>query len=193
MSDTFHTKDLSQSSFLVTGGAGFIGSHIARYLLENGAKKVRVLDNLANGFQSNLDLLRRYNAFELIEGDIRNTDTCMSACKDMNYINHQAAMGSVPRSIKEPLYFNEVNVGGFVNMLKAAIDNKVQQFVYASSSSVYGDETTLPKLESNVGNCLSPYAVTNKTNEFLIYPRLNEHLIPQTKALQHRREEKKYL
>ena len=165
MSDTFHTKDLSQSSFLVTGGAGFIGSHIALYLLENGAKKVRVLDNLANGFQTNLDQLRRYNAFEFIEGDIRNADTCMRASKDMDYINHQAAMGSVPRSIKEPVYFNEVNVGGFVNMLKAAIDNKAQQFVYASSSSVYGDETTLPKLESKVGNCLSPYAVTKKTNE----------------------------
>ena len=165
MDNTFHTKDLSELSFLVTGGAGFIGSHIAQYLLLNGAKKVRVLDNLANGFQSNLDLLRQHDAFEFIEGDIRNADTCMSACKDMDYINHQAAMGSVPRSIKEPVYFNEVNVGGFVNMLKAAVDNKVKQFVYASSSSVYGDENTLPKLETKVGNCLSPYAVTKKTNE----------------------------
>jgi UDP-N-acetylglucosamine 4-epimerase len=163
--NTFHTKDISNSSFLITGGAGFIGSHIAEYLLKNGAKKVRVLDNLVNGFQSNLDILRQYNAFEFIEGDIRNSDTCQQVCNGIDYVSHQAALGSVPRSIKEPVYFNEVNVGGFVNMLKAAVDKNVQQFVYASSSSVYGDEPTLPKLESRVGNCLSPYAATKKTNE----------------------------
>jgi len=161
----FHTKDISNSSFLITGGAGFIGGHIAEYLLKSGAKKVRVLDNLVNGFQSNLNILRQYNAFEMIEGDIRNADTCQQACNGINYVSHQAALGSVPRSIKEPVYFNEVNVGGFVNILKAAVDNKVQQFVYASSSSVYGDEPTLPKLEDRVGNCLSPYAATKKTNE----------------------------
>ena len=165
MPTSYHTKDLSQDSFLVTGGAGFIGSHIAAYLLQNGAKKVRVLDKLVNGFQSNLDLLRPYAAFEFLEGDIRNEDTCMQACRDINYVSHQAAIGSVPRSIKEPVYFNEVNVGGFVNMLKAASDNKVRQFVYASSSSVYGDEPSLPKLEGREGNCLSPYAATKKTNE----------------------------
>lgn len=165
MSNTFHTKDLSTESFLITGGAGFIGGHIAEYLLKNGAAKVRVLDNLVNGFQANLDILRQYPAFEFIEGDIRNSDTCQHACKDINYVSHQAALGSVPRSIKEPVYFNEVNVGGFVNMLKAAVDNNISQFVYASSSSVYGDEPTLPKLESRVGNCLSPYAATKKTNE----------------------------
>lgn len=163
--DNFHNKDLSQSSFLITGGAGFIGSHIADYLLKHGAKKVRVLDNLVNGFQSNLDILRQYPAFEFAAGDIRNADTCLQACTGINYVSHQAALGSVPRSIKEPLYFNEVNVGGFVNMLKAAVDNKVKQFVYASSSSVYGDEPTLPKLEERIGNCLSPYAATKKTNE----------------------------
>lgn len=165
MTSSFHSKDISQESFLVTGGAGFIGSHIAAYLLSNGAKKVRVLDNLANGFQSNLDLLRSYSSFEFMEGDIRNQDTCLNACRDINYISHQAAVGSVPRSIKEPVYFNEVNVGGFVNMLKAAADNKVSQFVYASSSSVYGDEPNLPKIEGRLGNCLSPYAATKKTNE----------------------------
>ncbi len=165
MTSSFHSKDISQDSFLVTGGAGFIGSHIAAYLLSNGAKKVRVLDNLVNGFQGNLDLLRSYSSFEFMEGDIRNQDTCFNACRDINYISHQAAVGSVPRSIKEPVYFNEVNVGGFVNMLKAAADNKVRQFVYASSSSVYGDEPNLPKIESRVGNCLSPYAITKKTNE----------------------------
>jgi UDP-N-acetylglucosamine/UDP-N-acetylgalactosamine 4-epimerase len=165
MSTTFHTKDLSQDNFLITGGAGFIGGHLAEYLLKNGAAKVRVLDNLVNGFQANLDILRQYSGFEFIEGDIRNADTCQQACKDISYVSHQAALGSVPRSIKEPVYFNEVNVGGFVNMLKAAVDNNIKQFVYASSSSVYGDEPTLPKLESRVGNCLSPYAATKKTNE----------------------------
>ncbi len=165
MNTTFHTKDLSQDSFLITGGAGFIGSHLAEYLLKNGAAKVRVLDNLVNGFQANLNILRQYNNFEFIEGDIRNADSCQQACKDISYVSHQAALGSVPRSIKEPVYFNEVNVGGFVNMLKAAVDNNIKQFVYASSSSVYGDEPTLPKLESRVGNCLSPYAATKKTNE----------------------------
>jgi len=163
--DNFHSKDLSQSSFLITGGAGFIGSHIAEYLLKHNAKKVRVLDNLVNGFQSNLDILKQFAQFEFIEGDIRNMDTCQLACAGMDYVSHQAALGSVPRSIKEPVYFNEVNVGGFVNMLKAAVDNQVKQFVYASSSSVYGDEPTLPKQEERVGKCLSPYAATKKTNE----------------------------
>jgi UDP-N-acetylglucosamine 4-epimerase len=162
---TFHNKDISNSNFLITGGAGFIGSHIAAYLLKNGAAKVKVLDNLANGFQTNLDVLLQYAGFEFIEGDIRNEAICQQACAGIHFVSHQAALGSVPRSIKEPVYFNEVNVGGFVNMLKAAADNKVQQFVYASSSSVYGDEPTLPKQEDRVGNCLSPYAATKKTNE----------------------------
>ena len=165
MSTTFHTKDLSQNSFLVTGGAGFIGSHLAEYLLKHNAKKVRVLDNLANGKQSNLDVLKKYSAFEFIEGDIRNLETCQQACNGIDYVSHQAALGSVPRSILEPVYFNEVNVNGFVNILKAVVDNKVKQFVYASSSSVYGDEPTLPKKEERIGNCLSPYAATKKTNE----------------------------
>lgn len=165
MDNRFHTKDLSNANFLITGGAGFIGSHIAAYLLKNGAAKVRVLDNMVNGFETNLSLLRQYAAFEFIEGDIRNEETCQQACAGINYVSHQAALGSVPRSIKEPVYFNEVNVGGFVNMLKAAVDNKVNQFVYASSSSVYGDEPTLPKQENRIGNCLSPYAATKKTNE----------------------------
>ncbi len=161
----FHTKNLNEYTFLVTGGAGFIGSHIAEYLLENGAAKVRVLDNMVNGFQSNLDILKQYPAFEFFEGDIRNLETCQAACKHINYVNHQAAVGSVPRSIKEPFYTNDVNVGGFVNILKAAVDNNIQRFVYASSSSVYGDEPTLPKKEERTGNCLSPYAVSKKANE----------------------------
>jgi UDP-N-acetylglucosamine 4-epimerase len=120
---------------------------------------------MVNGFDTNLAQLKEYPAFEMLEGDIRNPDVCQQACKDINYVSHQAALGSVPRSIKEPVYFNEVNVGGFVNMLKAAVDNNIQQFVYASSSSVYGDEPTLPKVESRIGNCLSPYAATKKTDE----------------------------
>jgi UDP-N-acetylglucosamine/UDP-N-acetylgalactosamine 4-epimerase len=165
MSTTFHTKDLGSSNFLITGGAGFIGGHIAEYLLKNGAAKVRVLDNLVNGFKTNLDILRQYSGFEFIEGDIRNLEVCQQACAGINYVSHQAALGSVPRSIKEPFYTNDVNVGGFVNILKAAVDNNISQFVYASSSSVYGDEPTLPKREERVGNCLSPYAVSKKANE----------------------------
>jgi len=161
----FHTKDLSQSSFLVTGGAGFIGGHIAEYLLKSGAAKVRVLDNLSNGFQTNLNILSAYAAFEFIEGDIRNIETCRQGCKGIDYVSHQAALGSVPRSIKEPENTNDVNVGGFVNMVKAAAENNIKQFVYASSSAVYGDEPTLPKIENRVGNCLSPYAVSKKANE----------------------------
>jgi UDP-N-acetylglucosamine 4-epimerase len=165
MANIFHTKNLAESSFLVTGGAGFVGGHIAEYLLKNNAKKVRVLDNMANGFKANLDILQQYNGFEFIEGDIRNIETCQKACAGIDYVNHQAALGSVPRSIKEPFYTNDVNVGGFVNILKAAVDNNVKQFVYASSSSVYGDEPTLPKVENKTGNCLSPYAVSKKANE----------------------------
>ena len=163
--ELFHEGSLADKKFLVTGGGGFIGSHLAEYLLKNGAAKVRVLDNMVNGFESNLAVLKQYPSFEFIQGDIRNFEECNKACEGIDYVSHQAALGSVPRSIKEPVYFNDVNVGGFVNMLKAAIDNNIKQFVYASSSSVYGDEPTLPKVESKIGNCLSPYAATKKTNE----------------------------
>ncbi len=161
----FYEGSISDKNFLVTGGAGFIGGHLAEYLLKNGAYKVRVLDNMVNGFESNIAVLKQYPNFEFIQGDIRNIDICNEACLGMHYVSHQAALGSVPRSIKEPVYFNEVNVGGFINMLKAATDAGVEQFVYASSSSVYGDEPTLPKQENRIGNCLSPYAATKKTNE----------------------------
>ncbi len=162
---SFHTKDISQTKFLITGGAGFIGSHIAEYLLRSGAGKVRVLDNMVNGFEKNLEILKQYPAFEFMQGDIRNAEDCNNASNGIDYISHQAALGSVPRSIKEPLYFNDVNVSGFINMLKAAVDNNVPRFVFASSSSVYGDEPNLPKVENRIGNCLSPYAATKKTNE----------------------------
>lgn len=161
----FHNKDISNSSFLVTGGAGFIGSHITEYLLKNGAGKVRVLDNLATGFQKNIDLFTGYDNFEFIEGDIRDAVVCKKACEGIDYVSNQAALGSVPRSISDPITSNDVNVGGFVNMITAAKDAGVKTFVYASSSSVYGDEPNLPKREEKVGNPLSPYAVTKKTNE----------------------------
>jgi UDP-N-acetylglucosamine 4-epimerase len=165
LENKFHDQDLGDYSFLVTGAAGFIGGHIAEYLLKHGAKRVRVIDNFANGFQSNLGVLRLYDAFEFLEGDIRNAEFCHKACEGINFVSHQAALGSVPRSIKNPSDTNDVNVGGFVNMLKAAVDNNVTQFVYASSSSVYGDEPTLPKKEARIGNCLSPYAVSKRADE----------------------------
>ena len=161
----FHTKDLSQYSFLITGGAGFIGSHIVAYLLQHGARKVRVLDNLATGLQSNVDLFASYPNYEFVLGDIRDLATCRLACANIDYVSHQAALGSVPRSVKDPVSSNEVNVSGFLNMLTAAKDAQVKSFVYASSSAVYGDEPNLPKVEDRIGNPLSPYAVTKKTNE----------------------------
>lgn len=165
MDNKFHSVDLGDKAFLVTGGAGFIGGHISEYLLKHGAGKVRVLDNLVNGFHSNLEVLKQYPQFEFIEGDIRNAEVCMQACEGIDFVSHQAALGSVPRSMKEPGYFSEVNITGFVNIMKAAVDMKVKQVVYASSSSVYGDEPTLPKAEHRIGNALSPYAVSKRTNE----------------------------
>jgi UDP-N-acetylglucosamine 4-epimerase len=161
----YHTKDLSAYSFLVTGGAGFIGSNIVEYLLKNGAKKVRVFDNLATGRYSNIEEFLQNPAFEYLEGDIRDLATCRKAAEGIDYVTHQAALGSVPRSIKEPENTNSVNVDGFLNMLIAAKDAGVKKFVYASSSSVYGDEKTLPKVETKIGNPLSPYAVSKYTNE----------------------------
>lgn len=162
---TFHSTDISKKSFLVTGGAGFIGSHIVEYLLSNGAGKVRVLDNLSTGLQSNVDLFVHHPNYEFVLGDIRDAATCGIACEGITHVTHQAALGSVPRSVKDPVTSNEVNVGGFVNMITAAKNAGVTTFVYASSSSVYGDEPNLPKIESRTGNLLSPYAVTKMTNE----------------------------
>jgi UDP-N-acetylglucosamine 4-epimerase len=161
----YHDKDISGYSFLVTGGAGFIGSNIVEYLLKYGAKKVRVLDNLVTGRASNIEAFKSNPSFEFLEGDIRDLTTCQKACTGIDFISHQAALGSVPRSIKEPANTNSVNVDGFVNMLIAAKDNGAKKFVYASSSSVYGDEKSLPKLEEKIGNPLSPYAVSKYTNE----------------------------
>jgi UDP-N-acetylglucosamine 4-epimerase len=161
----YHSQDLSGFSFLVSGGAGFIGSNIVAYLLKYGAGKVRVFDNLATGRLSNLEQFNSNPAFEFMEGDLRNLDDCRKACMGIDYVSHQAALGSVPRSINEPWNTNDVNVGGFVNMLSAAKDAGVKNFVYASSSSVYGDEKSLPKVEDKIGKQLSPYAVSKFTNE----------------------------
>lgn len=162
----YHTEDLSHYSFLITGGAGFIGSNLVQYLLQHGAKKVRVLDNFSNGYRENLTEFMSHPAFELIEGDIRDIETCHRAVKDMDYVSHQAALGSVPRSINDPATTNEVNISGFLNMMIAVKDNpQVKRMVYAASSSTYGDSKSLPKVEETIGKPLSPYAVTKYVNE----------------------------
>lgn len=162
----YHTQDLSNIAFLITGGAGFIGSNLVEYLLKYGAKKVRVLDNFSNGYKANLTAFANHPAFELIEGDIRDQDTCKKALKDMDYVSHQAALGSVPRSIEDPTTTNAVNITGFLNMMVALKEsNTVKRMVYAASSSTYGDSEALPKVEENIGNPLSPYAVTKYVNE----------------------------
>lgn len=162
----FHPANaLENSSFLVTGGAGFIGSHIVEYLLKYGARKVRVMDNLATGSLENLKAFMQFSSFEFMEGDIRNPEDCQIACEGMHFISHQAALGSVPRSITNPLQTHEVNASGFLNMLIAAKNENVKRFIYASSSSVYGDNQDLPKTEGNLGRQLSPYAVSKRSNE----------------------------
>ncbi len=162
----YHKSDLSKFSFLITGGAGFIGSNIVEYLLRYNAGKVRVLDNLSNGYIENIKEFFRLPNFEFIEGDITNFETCMSAVRGIDFISHQAALGSVPRSIKDPITSNNVNVGGFLNMLVAAKDSKtLKKFVYAASSSTYGDSSDLPKIEGREGKPLSPYAITKAVNE----------------------------
>ena len=162
----YHVVDLSKYSFLITGGAGFIGSNLVEYLLRYNAGKVRVLDNLSNGYFENIKDFIELPNFEFINGDIRDIEICKKAVVGMDFISHQAALGSVPRSISDPILTNDVNISGFLNMLVSAKDSpKVKQMVYAASSSTYGDSSVLPKLEGNEGRPLSPYAVTKLVNE----------------------------
>ena len=161
----FHIADISTNRFLITGGAGFIGSNIVEYLIQHGAGHVRILDNLSEGKIENIEPFLTLDNVEFLEGDIDDEATCRKACDNVDYISHQAALGSVPRSIATPIITNNANVTGFLNMLTAAKDAGVKRFVYASSSSVYGDHPDLPKLESNIGNQLSPYAVSKYVNE----------------------------
>ena len=156
--------ELSNKKILVTGGAGFIGSNLCEALIEKG-NKVVCLDNFATGKRENLEKLLKDTNFTLIEGDIRKLDDCLKASKDVDFVLHQAALGSVPRSIKDPITSNDVNVSGFLNMLVAARDNGVKRFVFAASSSTYGDSESMPKVEDIIGKPLSPYAITKYVNE----------------------------
>lgn len=154
----------SGTVFLVTGGAGFIGSNLVEALLELG-HEVRCLDNFSTGREENLTAFLKNPAFTLIRGGIRDYDTCLSACENCDYVLHQAAWGSVPRSIEMPLLYEEINIRGSLNMMEAARQSGVKKFVYASSSSVYGDEPKLPKQEGREGRLMSPYALTKMADE----------------------------
>lgn len=161
----FHTIDISNKNFLITGGAGFIGSNIVEYLLKYKAGKVRVVDSLATGFYQNIKDYIGLANFEFIEGDLSNIEVCKKALQGITHVCHQAALGSVPRSIKDPIATNNANITAFLNVITAAKDMGVQRIVYASSSSVYGDSPVMPKKEENIGKPLSPYAVTKLVNE----------------------------
>ena len=157
-------QKLADKKILVTGGAGFIGSNLCEALLGLGAEVV-CLDNFATGHRHNIEEFLTNKRFFLIDGDIRNLETCQRACEGVDFVLHEAALGSVPRSINDPITSNEVNVSGFLNMLVAARDNGVKRFIYAASSSTYGDSTELPKVEDRIGKPLSPYAITKYVNE----------------------------
>lgn len=153
-----------KTNILITGGAGFIGSNLCEYFLSKG-NKVTCLDNFATGHLHNIEHLFTNENFTLIKGDIRNSDDCKKAVENVDYVFHQAALGSVPRSINDPITTNEVNVSGFLNMLVASRDANVKRFIFAASSSTYGDSEALPKVEEVIGKPLSPYAITKYVNE----------------------------
>ncbi|MDA3944873.1 MAG: SDR family oxidoreductase [Bacteroidetes bacterium] len=157
-------KTLNNIPVLVTGGAGFIGSNLIEALLHEGAD-VLCMDNFATGHHKNIESFLKNPHFELLEADIRNPESCLKACKNRQIVFHQAALGSVPRSIKDPATSNEVNISGFLHMLIAARESGVKRFIYAASSSTYGDSESLPKVEDKIGKPLSPYAITKYVNE----------------------------
>lgn len=157
-------EKLENKKILVTGGAGFIGSNLVEKLLELGTI-VTVLDNFSTGYKHNIEPFFNNKNFTLIEGDIRDLETCKKACKYQDYVLHEAALGSVPRSINDPITSNEVNVNGFLNILISAKDAGVKRLIYAASSSTYGDSKSIPKVENIIGNPLSPYAITKYVNE----------------------------
>lgn len=159
-----HLQFPENTVFLVTGGAGFIGSNLCEAITDMGYQ-VRCLDNLSTGKIENVNRLKDREKYTFIEGDIRDLDTCMKACEGVDFVLNQAAWGSVPRSIEMPLYYEEVNIRGTLNMMEAARQQGVKKFVYASSSSVYGDHPVLPKVEGQEGNLLSPYALTKRVDE----------------------------
>ena len=159
-----HLSFEKDTVFLVTGGAGFIGSNLCEAILKMGYQ-VKCLDNLSTGKQENIDLFIDHPSYTFIKGDITDPDICMDACEGVSYVLHQAAWGSVPRSVEMPLYYEEVNIKGTLNMMEAARQRGVKKLVYASSSSVYGDHALLPKKEGQEGNVLSPYALTKRVCE----------------------------
>ena len=154
----------NQKTLLITGGAGFIGSNLCEYFIQKDYI-VKCLDNLSTGHKKNIEHLLENKNFTFIEGDIRDIETCKFAVRECNFVLHQAALGSVPRSINDPITTNDVNISGFLNMLVAARDEKVTRFIFAASSSTYGDSTAIPKIEENIGKPLSPYAITKYVNE----------------------------
>lgn len=160
----FDPHILSNKKILVTGGAGFIGSNLCTRLLETG-NSVSCFDNFLTGKKQNIEVLLDHPKFQLIEGDIRNLEQCKIATQNIDIVLHQAALGSVPRSINDPITTNAINIDGFLNIITAAKENQVKRFVYAASSSTYGDSEELPKIEERIGNPLSPYAVTKYVNE----------------------------
>lgn len=161
----FHQEDISKLTFLVTGGAGFIGSNIVTYLMKYNAGKVIVLDNLSNGYKKNIEQFLNDPNFQFIEGDITDFDLVSQIMQEVDYVTHQAALGSVPRSIENPLATHHANTTGLLTILTCAKDANVKRVVFASSSSVFGDSKELPKVESRIGRQLSPYAVSKRTKE----------------------------
>ncbi len=172
----FHLSSIEDQSFLITGGAGFIGSNLVQYLLQHNARKVRVLDDLSTGSYDNILAFEKQSNFEFIKGDITDLDTCCAAAEGIDLVSHQAALGSVPRSVSNPIRTAMVNAMGFVNMLEGARLAGVKRLVFASSSSIYGENKAMPKAETEIGAPISPYAASKQANESfaLAYDRVYE-------------------